>query len=117
MIFTPCTLNECHPYLSARAATLSMSSSLEPATIFGTRMRSVGMPKSEARLRTRYCESKKSCGGDEAGSSVKFFIHPLRFTPDYAVPLTSVVTSMPRDNTIKSTVLISSPGMPPHSST
>ena len=28
--------------------------------ILGTRMRSVGMPKSEARLRTRKCLSKKS---------------------------------------------------------
>merc|ERR1712185_106981 len=52
-------------------------------------MRLVGMPKSEARLRTRYCESKKS----------------------------SVVTCMPRERTMASTVLISTPGMPPHTRT
>ena len=68
---------------------MSMSRAVEPATILGTRILSDGIPKSDARLRTRYCASKNS----------------------------SMVTSMPSDSTILSTVLISTPGTPPQTST
>eukprot|EP00964_Phaeocystis_antarctica_P126240 scaffold89977_cov64-Phaeocystis_antarctica.AAC.4 len=42
------------------SAMISISACTEPATILGTFIRCAGIPKREARLRTRYCGSKNS---------------------------------------------------------